>query len=327
VSGAFEIAGTAVAAGRHQVIRVPVARRASGDMLQITVHVLHGVRPGPALGLTSTSHGDEAFSIETIRRVVTSVVAVPVMNPIAFESFTRVTGQGMNTDDTNMNRVFPGNPQGWLTQQMASAVATHVVPVLTHLLDFHTGGLDSGIDYTLTEVPDGEARVKTLDLARVFGTEIVYTTEKVAFAGSLTGYARSKSVICIVPEVGGCMLGPEYQEKAVRGVRNVLVHLGMVEGEIVLPPRRIVLTKRTIHALKHGGLFYPEVGYDSLGQTVPGGTVLGRVVDPHTFEELERMTAPYEGSIMIMIRGVLSRVNPGDYGYIIGDAATARDFS
>src|SRR3990170_8234593 len=101
---AMKVGGRKVAPGTRDVIRLPVARRASGDDLHITVHVLNGAADGPVLGLSSTSHGDEAFSIETIRRVLESldpsrimgaVIAVPVLNPIAFESFTRTTGQGM----------------------------------------------------------------------------------------------------------------------------------------------------------------------------------------------------------------------------------------
>ena len=62
---------------------------------------------------------------------------------------------------------------------------------------------------------------------------------------------------------------------------------------------------------------------DMLGQAVPKNAMLGRVISPHSFEELEVLKAPYEETVLIMLRGVLSRVNPGDYGYILGDRGTA----
>jgi predicted deacylase len=330
---AFDLSGHRVAPGTRALIQFPVARRASGETLQIAVHVVHGSHDGPALGLTSTSHGDEAFTVEAIRRIVTqtdpgtlrgTIVAVPVLNPVAFESYTRATGQGMNTDDNNMNRVFPGDAHGWLTQQMAAAVSTNVVPFLTNLLDFHTGGLDTGIDYVLTELPDGPAGDKTLALSRAFGSELLFVSRRGVFGEqTLTGLARSKSIVCTTPMVGGHGLGEVYHEKAVRGIRNVMIHLGMIDGTVVRPKRQRTVSRRVLLGVKNGGLFYPEIGYDALGTTVRGGTVMGRVVDPHTFEELESIKAPYDGSIMIMMRGVLSRVNPGDYGYIIGDEASA----
>lgn len=73
----------------------------------------------------------------------------------------------------------------------------------------------------------------------------------------------------------------------------------------------------------NGGLFVPEVGFDRLGKTVKGGTVLARVISAHTFEELDVFKAPFEDTVMIMMRGELSRVNPGDYAYILGDLSSA----
>jgi len=330
----FDLSGHQVAPGTRALVQFPVARRASGETLRIAVHVVHGRENGPVLGLTSTSHGDEAFTVEGIRRIVTqtdpgtlrgTIVAVPVLNPIAFESYTRATGQGMNTDDNNMNRVFPGDAHGWLTQQMAATVSTHVVPFLTTLLDFHTGGLDHGIDYVLTELPAGEMGDKTLALSKAFGSELLFLSRGGVFGEkTLTGLARSRSILCTTPMVGGHGFDSTWHEKAVRGIRNVMVHLGMIDGSVVLPKRQRTVTRRVLLSVKNGGLFYPEIGYEALGTTVRGGATMGRVVDPHTFEELETISAPYDGSIMIMLRGTLSRVNPGDYAYIVGDEASAK---
>lgn len=333
MQSAIEVGGHRVESGARSFLRLPVTRRASGEDLHIGVHVLNGRTDGNVLCLTSTSHGDEAFSIETIRRVLSRVdpsrlqgalIAVPVLNPIAFESFTRTTGQGMNTDKNNMNRVFPGDHRGWITEQMAAVTARNVIPLANYVIDFHCGGLDTAIDYTLVELQEGDKDDKTLELSRIFGSEILYVHKSSLYGGTLAGYARSLGIPCIVPEIGGSSLGESYQEKAVRGVLNILVYLGMLEGEIILPAQQDVVMSRTLIRPKNGGLFVPEVSYEALGKVVQKGTVLGRVLDPHTFEELERIEAPYEKSIMIMMRGILSRVNPGDYGYIIGDAASVQ---
>ncbi len=330
----FEIYGQQVARGTRALIQIPVARRASGETLRIAVHVVRGGSDGPVLGLTSTSHGDEAFTIEGIRRIVTqtdparlrgTVVAVPVLNPVAFESYTRTTGQGMNTDANNLNRVFPGREQGWLTEQMAFVVTAHVVPRLTHLLDFHTGGLDHGIDYVLVKLPDGPAADQTLALSKAFGCEWMFLASPSVNPGTLVQFAQSRSIVATTPEVGGHGFGAPYHEKMTRGINNVMAHLGMTDAPIVPPARQRIVSRRVLLSVKNGGLFYPEVGYERLSTVVRGGTTLGRVIDANTFEELETITAPYEASIMIMLRGTLSRVNPGDYAYIVGDEASASD--
>ena len=73
---------------------------------------------------------------------------------------------------------------------------------------------------------------------------------------------------------------------------------------------------------KHSGLFYIEVGYERLGQTLMGAIVLGRVIGPHTLGRSRCLRRPTNRSTTIMMRRVLSRVNPGDYGHIIGDAGS-----
>src|SRR5687767_13304864 len=118
----------AVAPGDRARLRLPVARRSSGEDLAITAHVVRGRTPGPALLLIANVHGDAIFGADAVNTAIArlnpeelagTVIGVPVANPVAFESGTRATGQGWNTDMNNMNRVFPGTREGWITQKMA----------------------------------------------------------------------------------------------------------------------------------------------------------------------------------------------------------------
>lgn len=312
----------------------PVTTRSSGETLSLGIHSIAGQIDGAVLGLFSTSHGDEAFTIELIRQMVLKykntpirgkLVAMPVANPIAFESFTRTTGQGMNTDKNNMNRVFPGSPDGWLTEQMAHVVSTRFVDHLDYLVDFHCGGLDTAIDYVLVHDEGGPEDAESRRLSLLCGTPILYETDTPAHSGTLTDYSKEMGIPSVLAEFGGCMAsGPEYVEKYMRGLENIMVDLGMIDGTVVLPQtQRILKGKRSLLRPRVGGLFLPEVGYEKLGRSVPKGTMLGRVVSPHTFEELDVMVAPYDETVIFMLRGVMSRVNPGDYAYILGNAAGA----
>lgn len=315
--------------GEHAIGWIDVARRASGDALRLAVHMVNGAEDGPTLGLFGTSHGDETFGVEIMRAVVESVdpgrlkgalAVMPIGNPIAFESFTRTTGQGMNTDKNNLNREFPGDERGWLTEQIAYGISSQYVPHLDCLIDFHSGGLESALDYILVEEPRNDVDEQGYELAKLCGTEMLFMMKGKAHSGTLTQYARSQGIPAVIAELGGCVASDAaYLKRSVQGIRNVMVHLGMIEGQIELPPVQYVLHRRTLLRPKHGGLFIPQVGFDRLAKTVPGGTTLCRVICPHTFEELETIEAPYDPTLLIMMRGVLSRVNPGDYGYILGD--------
>jgi len=313
---------------------LPVTIRSSGEGLSIGLHTIEGASKGPTLGLFSTSHGDEAYAVIVIREVLRrldpvtlkgTVLAMPLGNPVAFESFTRTTGQGMNTDMNNMNRVFPGDAGGWLTQQMAHTISQGFTSKLDFLLDFHCGGIDSGIDYVLTHAGGGEVQERSRQLSRIYGTGILFEHAQAVHHGTLTDHAIAEGVPSVVVEVGGSAMAndPSYLEKCVQGVFNVMFELGMLEGSPVLPERQYLMRRRVLVRPANGGMFIPEVGFDRLGKTVKGGTVLARVINAQTFEELDVFTAPYEETVMIMMRGLLSRVNPGDYAYILGDFASS----
>ena len=312
----------------------PVTTRASGETLSLAIHTLEGDAPGPVLGLFSTSHGDEAFTVQVIRAVLEridpselrgSIRAMPVGNPIAFESYTRTTGQGMNTDNTNLNRVFPGKPRGWVTEQIAHVIATEFVPGLDALIDFHCGNSDTAINYILVESDDTEVGQRSLELSKLCGTDLLYTAPKAEQQGTLSQYAKSLGTPTVIAQLGGNVPDPAaFIERSFVGVRNILIHLGMLDGDIVLPDTQVMLGgARTLLAPKHGGLFVPEVGFGQLGQTVPRDTVLGRVYSAHSLEVLEEMKAVYDDTVLVMLRGLTSRVNPGDYAYILSNAATS----
>lgn len=312
----------------------PVTTRASGETLSLAIHTLQGATPGPTLGLFSTSHGDEAFTVQVIKMVLDridpselrgSIRAMPVGNPVAFESYTRATGQGMNTDKTNLNRVFPGNPSGWLTEQIAHVISTEFVDGLDALIDFHCGNSETAIDYVLLENDDSPAGRHSTELSILCGNALMYTAPTPEQYGTLSQYAKSLDIPAVIAQWGGNVVDPAtYIERCFVGVRNVLIHMGMLDGEVRLPPKQVMLSgARTLLAPRHGGLFVPEVGFDLLGKTVARGTLLGRVYSPHTLEVLEELEAVYDETVLIMLRGVMSRVNPGDYAYILGNGATA----
>lgn len=314
------------------VFRIPVARRASGDDLTIAVHVAKGATEGPVLGLVAAVHGDATWGSHIIRLAMErldlanlrgAVVAVPVANPVAFESGTRTTGQGWNTDMNNMNRVFPGLPGGWITQQLAAALSTTVLSQLDGLIDYHCGA-NTSINYTLVNGDSTEEQRRTFEFNRLMGCDFIYVHDVNPFSGTITDFAASQGALCVVAEQGGSVMPDGFDAVGLQRIDNYLKAFGMIDGAPELPDSQLVMRGgRTLQRIHHGGLFYPEVGIEALSAIVPGGTVLSRVVDPHTFEVLQTIVAPYEKSATFQTRPAFGQVNPGDYAYIIGDATTA----
>lgn len=330
------IAGTTVQPGESAFVRIPVTRMPRGDMLELTVRVVVGTEEGPVLGLESGSHGDEAFAIRTIHEVIDrlqptklkgAVLGMPVCNPVAFETYTRLTGIGMTTDAVNLNIVFPGAPNGSLVSQMAHAIATEYLPVIDALIDFHSGGLESAIDYTLVKQSGGPVAPRILELSKAFGSNFLSITRTDANSvSSISELAESMGIPAVVAMLGGSVTSSHRAvlERSVSGVENVMRRLGMLDGEPVVNQAQRVIGDRKLIRHLQGGVFIPEVGLDQLGAVVPRDTLVGVVRDPNTYELLEEYRAPFDETILIMIRGIFGRVFSGDYAYIFGDAATAQ---
>lgn len=312
---------TEVANGtQHEIARVPVATIANGHALELVIHTIRGgAGDGPTLGLIAGIHGDEPLGVETIRRFVTELdpasfagelVVLPVANPYALQSLTR----NLPLDMTNLNRIFPGDPNGMLTDQLAHTIVEQLVPRCDVLIDFHSGGTLPTVDYVYLHDDRG--------LAQAFGCEILFRGP--SYQGSLGDYARSNGVPTIVSELGGGQQRNEhYIQKGLRGIRNVMKKLGMLEGEPEVPERQVIVDELIILRPHHGGLLLSNVEPTRLGEAVPKGSELGRTVSPYTFEVLETFTAPFDPTLLVLVRDSVTKTDPGDYGFMVANGATA----
>lgn len=295
---------------------IHVTTLANGYELALPVHELSGAHPGPTLGLLSLIHGDEPLPNVILQRVYReldldrlrgTVLILPVANPLAYEALTRNTPLDM----TNMNRIFPGSPDGLFTEQLAQKIITEFVPRLDYLVDFHSGGTFPTVDYVYLSKQMPE-------LSFAFGSDILY--DGPGYEGTLSNCTEEQNIPTVVVEIGGGSLtDDEAIERGLRGTYNVLKRLDMLDGDPQVPENQIVVEKMAVIRPHVGGVLYPEVKLDRLGESVPAGTVLGRIVSPYTFEELEVITAPFESNIMVLLRGAVTRVNPGDFAYMVAD--------
>jgi predicted deacylase len=327
-----KIGGVSAKAGERVYATLPVTTMAGGLSLEIPLHIVNGAKPGPKILLLSSSHGDEIASIELIRLILAelnptklagTVVAIPAMNPVAVEWQSRNTP----IDMCNMNRSFPGNPKGWLTEQMAAAISP-LCHEVDYMIDWHSGMYNVGINYVLVQADDSPLGRKVRELSFVYGLKYLYdgppAGPAAAYCGTVTEYMVSLGKPAIVPEVGGGIpLDPSVMSNGVRGAFNVMKHLGMYPGTVELPPEQYLIHQRPLLRPSRGGIFYPNLGPEYLNQVVPKGTLLASVRNPLTLAVEEEMFAPCEQNVFLCLRAMMSLVHPGSYAYIIGELAGA----
>lgn len=287
----------------------------TGADISLAIHTITGREPGPRFLIFGGIHGDEATAVEAVRRIVEAVdenelkgtlVAVPVSNPYAYESMTRHTTQ----DGLNLNRIFPGDAGGSLTEQLAAALV-EIQEGADYFIDFHSSGLYSTVDYAYVH---SGAEI----LARNYGTSLLYHHDP--YTGSSAEMMLSAGKPAMVSELGGGgQLTTDFLDRSVAGTLNVLGAVGMLPGDPVDPPEQKVMTKLVTLRPTTGGAVISDYGPETLGSVVPGGTVLGRVVNPHTFEVMEELVAPFDETIIVLTREQYTRCAPGDYGFMVGD--------
>jgi len=230
-----------MAAGvNHGFLKLPYSRDDSAwgsVMIPITV-VRNG--EGPTALLTGGNHGDEyegpialfdlARSLKS-EDVTGAVIIVPAMNYPAFLAGTRTSP----IDKGNMNRSFPGAPDGTVTQKIADYFQRHLLPVADIVLDFHSGGrtLDFLPYCAAHRVPDKEQERKSFELVEAFGAPYSMAMLEIDAVGMYDTAAEEMGKVFITTELGG---GGSATARtagiAKRGVRNVLRKAGILRGSV-----------------------------------------------------------------------------------------------
>jgi predicted deacylase len=318
--------------GQRSIFRLNVTEDLDGSNVQLVVHVVSGRRPGPTLALLSAIHGDDWQGNDVIRQVLETVdpekmtgnvIALPVANPAAFAHLRRTTPDG--SDNADLNRVFPGH-YTWLTEQLASVIAGEVLPMADALIDFHAGmwGAAMGSVIHGSDYSDPDVSAASRSLARAFGWPNIHEAKLMAagLARSSMGYFGAiLGRPSITPEIGGAgfdrSLEASWQEAKVKGTINVMKHLGILEGKPETPEKYLVWSKRWRVNPKKGGYLIPVVQPERLLSDVVKGELLGTIVSPYTFEEIERLEAPGRGVLLYCSRPY--PVRPGGWAFGVID--------
>jgi uncharacterized protein len=306
---------------KYTYSEINVTYLANGLKLVLPVHELKGEQPGPTVGITAAIHGDEIIGTEIIRRVIEqikdlsirgTVKFLPLANPLAFEDLNRNTP----IDRTNLNRVFPGDRNGTLTEILAYKITTEFLDHIDVYVDIHSGGAIPIVDYVYIHNDE--------DMSRAFGSTVLYRPKQ-NYEGTTCTYTVSKGIPSVTIEIGG---GPNYQSyinRGVTGICNILKLKGVLSGEPTPPPKQIVVTHIANIRPHHGGLCVPEFTFEQMNQIIEGKQTLAKIYNPLTLELIEEIVTPFEKNLVILMRGLLNRVNTGDYGFMIGDLSTAEE--
>ncbi len=268
----------------HGYLRLPHSRDDSAwgsVMIPVTV-AKNG--DGPTALLTGANHGDEyegplallALSANINAKVLTGrVIIIPFMNMPAFMAGTRTSP----IDGGNMNRAFPGRPDGTITEKIADYFQRTLLPMADIVLDFHSGGktLDF-LPYAASHLlADKEQEARCCAARDAFNAPFSMQMLEIDSAGMYDDAAEDMGKIFVTTELGGGgTSSAESVEIARKGVRNVLIHAGIMQGEMQRAPTRHLsqTDPDCFHFAKTRGVVEFTL---NLGDPVKKGDVLAKI--------------------------------------------------
>jgi len=225
---------------QHGFLKLPHSRDDSAwgaIMIPITV-VKRG--DGPTALLTGANHGDEyegpiaLFGLANElqpEQVTGRVIIVPAMNYPAFRVGTRTSP----IDKGNLNRLFPGRPDGSVTEKIADYFQRHLLPLADYVLDLHSGGKTlQFVPFAAAHVlPDKAQQAKCVAAMRAFNAPFDMMLLEIDSVGMYDTAAEEMGKVFVSAELGGGGgASAATVEIARRGVRNLLVHCGVLQGAL-----------------------------------------------------------------------------------------------
>ena len=210
--------------------------------VRIPLYVACASSPGPTIAAIGGTHGDEyegpvglknlIRELDPGRLVSGRLVVIPVLNVPAF----RASRRDSPLDGRNMNRVFPGDAHGTITQRIARFVTDEVLPRADVVIDLHAGGTGFEIIRCMSfhDVPDPARLAAFRETALLFGTPFVMIYTSGMGTGLLTEEAEAMGKITIGSELGyGASADRDGVRWAHHGVLNVMRHHGLLDGPVV----------------------------------------------------------------------------------------------
>lgn len=250
-------------------------------------------------------HGDElegqyvAFELsrrlnERLDQVHGIIDIYPAINPLGINSIER----GVPGYDLDLNRVFPGNAQGSLTEALADAVVRDITGAQV-CVDIHASNI------FLREMP--QVRINELTaqelvpLAPLIGVDFVWVHASATVLASTLAYSLNAiGTKTLVVETGvGMRITPAETERLTNGMLRLANHFGIWSGAFERHGMPIISADGHVSFLNAScaGVFLPKAAH---GVRIGEGELIGLVVDPLSGEVREEVRCPASGLLFTL---------------------------
>lgn len=262
-----------------------------------------GSDSGKRISVVTGIHGDELegqyVCFELIRRIsaqkekLCGVVDIyPALNPLGIDSVTR----GIPAFELDMNRLFPGDAEGNMTEYLAAKIVEDLAGSEV-VLDIHASNI------YLMEIPQIRVNAlheeQLLPLAKEANVDFVWVHGASTVLESTLAYSLNHiGTPTLVVEMGvGMRITRSYGDQLVDGIMNLMKKLGIWEGETAAVKQPLVSRNPKDVAFLNaatGGLFVPAVRH---GAELKEGDLIGQIINPLSGHVRDEVRAPMDGML------------------------------
>ncbi|MGN1014055.1 MAG: M14 family metallopeptidase [Butyricicoccus sp.] len=294
----IEIVGMTALGGERVVGKLPIA----GTDVSVPMTLLCGAQEGKTVLITAGVHCAEYVGIQAAIELANeldpqtlcgNVVILPVLNRTGLEHRMMSV---VYEDEKNLNRVFPGDPNGTMAEKIAWTVVEQLHKQADFYIDLHSG--DGYEELTPYVYCGGAAAPETVRQSRAMAeqVDVPYLVVSMTASGGSYNYANTMGVPSILLERGCLGLWSDEEVQAdKKDVRNVLRYLGVLTTPKEQQSQVPVDVGTVIYKdASHTGCWYPT---KRAGDRVTKGELLGTVRD-YCGNVLEEYFAEQDGLVL-----------------------------
>ena len=287
--------------GKHSYF-LEICPAGSGEQIGIPLLIANGAKTGKTLVVFAGVHGDELEGVQAIQDVFNQLntdemsgrfIAVPTANLPA----VRAVKRNSPLDLLNLARVFPGNKHGSVTERIAFYLSELIIPQADLFLDLHSSGV-AALMPLMVGYDAGENSLGKVSKAAAltFGTPVIWGHSEVSSGRSISSAIDHKIPWLYVESPNGGRVSATDLPYYINGILNLLKHLQIISGEIVLaiPEYRLIGSGDVdrVLAVNSSGFFVQKV---KLMDFVETGQLIGEVRNlfGETIEEIRTDQSGY----------------------------------
>lgn len=274
----FVILGRKIKMGESATLDLEVAKLHTRTPISIPIIIERAKKKGPTVLIMGGVHGDEINGVAIVRDIIQkkinkpisgTIICIPVFNVFGYLNLSREFPDGRD-----LNRMFPGSQNGSLASQFAYQFVHEIAPLVDYVIDYHTGGSDRE-NYPQVRCAFKDQHL--FDLAKVFGAPFILNSNYIPKTIRDTVNKMGKTMLLF--EGGKSKnLDQKVINCGIQGAINVLKHLGMHDGNVIIPAAPILIESSKWLRAPHSGMLRLLV---ENGTWVTRKTHLAKITDPY----------------------------------------------